>query len=49
MGGMLEGRIIYLTLLDCLFVFSKPEDSFSLVYLFGQPLDWKQQGKPLVT
>ena len=56
-GGMLEGRILFNTVrlfivlffVVCLFVFSKPEDSFSPVYLFGQPLDWKQQGKPLVT
>ena len=40
---------IVLFFIVCLFVvfFSKPEDSFSPVYLFGQPLYWKQQGKPL--
>ena len=55
-GGIVGGKnylfntvrlFIVLFFIVYLFFFSKPEDSFSPVYLFGQPLYWKQQGKPL--
>ena len=55
-GGIVGGKnylfntvrlFIVLFFIVYLFFFPKPEDSFSPVYLFGQPLYWKQQGKPL--